>query len=353
MARISLCSVAPFLAAILLFAQSAAAEPPPDRSALSYAENVTINTVCYDASQQGTSAYEKCVRAQLAALAIHPSPDRSGLSARRNREVEEVCEHEHHTDIGQYNDCLKKAIAALIAAPDGAGSPATGAAAVFANAPDPAAQGEATPAALPLASAILPKRPDGIGHKPLSPAEVFKKVQVSVYIVLATPSEAEARARNIALGSAVAVSDHLLLTNCHVVQGRPLIRILHDKDAYLASLAAANPPADRCILKSEGPPLAPIAGVRPYADLVVGERVFTVGTPMGLDRTLSEGIVSGLRNAGGYNIVQTDAAISHGNSGGGLFDESGNLIGITTFTFAVKSGYQNLNFAIAASDYWR
>jgi S1-C subfamily serine protease len=65
---------------------------------------------------------------------------------------------------------------------------------------------------------------------------------------------------------------------------------------------------------------------------------------------LTQGLISGLRNYDGRNLVQTDAPLSPGNSGGGLFDESGNLIGITTL--ASRAGVQNLNFAVAASDYW-
>ena len=65
--------------------------------------------------------------------------------------------------------------------------------------------------------------------------------------------------------------------------------------------------------------------------------------------TLSEGLISNLRAEGHRNIVQTTAPVSPGSSGGGLFDERGNLIGITTSQI---TSAQNLNFAIAASDYW-
>jgi S1-C subfamily serine protease len=81
----------------------------------------------------------------------------------------------------------------------------------------------------------------------------------------------------------------------------------------------------------------------------VGERAYSVGTPSGLEQTLGEGLISGLREDKGIKLVQTSAPISPGSSGGGLFDASGNLIGITTFMLRET---QSLNFAIAAQEFW-
>ena len=88
--------------------------------------------------------------------------------------------------------------------------------------------------------------------------------------------------------------------------------------------------------------------VRPYDDIKVGERAITVGTPQGLELTVAEGLVSSKRTHKGSRLVQTSAPISHGSSGGGLFDARGQLLGITTFYFA---GGQNLNFAVAAEEF--
>jgi S1-C subfamily serine protease len=90
--------------------------------------------------------------------------------------------------------------------------------------------------------------------------------------------------------------------------------------------------------------------------LQVGERVFAIGAPEGLDLTLSEGIISRLEVWKPEGVpdaesmveqIQTTAAISPGSSGGGLFDQAGRLIGITTSSIR---GAQNLNFAIPVSD---
>ncbi len=77
--------------------------------------------------------------------------------------------------------------------------------------------------------------------------------------------------------------------------------------------------------------------------LKVGSRVYAIGTPEGLDRTLSEGIISGLRPVEGGHYLQITAPISPGSSGGGLFDEEGRLIGLTSFYMAEG---QQLNFAV-------
>ena len=151
-------------------------------------------------------------------------------------------------------------------------------------------------------------------------------------------------------GSAVAVSRERLITNCHVVENRPFIAVVQGDEFQIAAMASADPSSDRCILKVADPTLSPVRGVRSFFDLKVGERVYSVGAPSGLDRTLGEGIISGLRPVEKRKFVQTTAPISPGSSGGGLFDSAGNLIGVTTLL--LREG-QSLNFAIAAEDYWR
>lgn len=350
MARLTI-RLAAIPATTLFLLHAAAASDAPDRSALSYDENVIINTVCFAASQQGTSAYDRCVRDQLSALQAHPSPDRTSISTALNRAIERQCAYQRRISIADYNECVKKVLATPAASADAAESQlGPDIIKVFASGPDHPKQSEATPVSLPLPSSVLPERPDHINRDLLTAAAVFKKVERSVFVVYATPSLADAKARDIMFGSAVAVAEHFLLTNCHVVKDRPLIRIMRDDTPTTATLVAGDAKADRCLLKSEGPPLVPIAGVRAFKDLAVGEHVFAVGAPVGLEHTLTQGLISGLRNLGGRNLVQTDAPLSPGNSGGGLFDESGNLIGITTL--ASRAGIQNLNFAVAASDYW-
>lgn len=171
----------------------------------------------------------------------------------------------------------------------------------------------------------------------LSVEQLFERVSPAVYIVKADKS----------LGSAVAIGDDELLTNCHVVKDNAHVTLWRDHKKLSADVVSANAKADRCILKTAAK-LETWVAVRPYDDIKVGERAITVGTPQGLELTVAEGIVSSKRLYDGRRLVQTTAAISQGSSGGGLFDAQGHLLGITTFY--LKAG-QNLNFAVAAEDF--
>jgi len=174
----------------------------------------------------------------------------------------------------------------------------------------------------------------------LRPQDVFEKVSGAVYVVKAGD----------ALGSAVAISDRELLTNCHVVGSNSTVSIAREGEQLRAAVVSANPDADRCVLSiaAAANALPKWVRVRPYADVKVGERVFTVGAPRGLELSLADGMISSKRAVEAGRFLQTSAPISKGSSGGGLFDAQGNLLGITTFM--IKDA-QNINFAIAAEEY--
>jgi S1-C subfamily serine protease len=169
--------------------------------------------------------------------------------------------------------------------------------------------------------------------------EVFEKASGAVYVV-----KADRR-----MGSAVAISETELLTNCHVVDDMAEVRIARAKSEQPAKVVSRNPDSDRCVLRSDVR-LPTWVAVRPYDDIRVGERAITIGTPQGLELTAAEGIVSSKRVFNQSRVIQTSAPISQGSSGGGLFDARGHLLGITTFYF--RAG-QNLNFAVAAEEYAR
>lgn len=208
----------------------------------------------------------------------------------------------------------------------------------------PSPPGErATPAARPQ-----PLSMDGVGKSSavrlilssgteLRPQEVFEKAGAAVYVVETSTVQ----------GSAVAISPTELLTNCHVVSRGGPITVAHEGTSIAASITSANIEADRCVLKAERN-LPSWVRVRPYADIKVGERAYTIGAPQGLELSLAEGIVSSKRVLETNRLLQTSAPISKGSSGGGLFDADGNLMGITTF---MLKDAQNLNFAIAAEEY--
>ncbi len=342
------------IAVFLMLGNAAWAADMPDRAKLSYDENAIINRTCASALKQGVGPFNACVQQQLVALRDHPTPDRSGLSPSRNHAVERVCADSRLQGIAPYNDCLRKAMAAPQKAAaetvEDELTPNYAQAFTESSTDEPAV----TPVAaksLPSPSAALPKRPDRIAKAPLTPKLLYKKVAGSVFVVLATRSVAEARQRNLVQGSAVAVSEHLLLTNCHVVKDRPLIKLVQEgKPRGNATLVASDDASDRCVIRT-GLTLAPVAGVRTLQSLEIGERVFAIGAPLSQERTLSDGLVSAIRNERSRNLVQTSAAISPGSSGGGLFDEYGNLVGITTL--GSRGAAQNLNCALAAADWWK
>ena len=193
---------------------------------------------------------------------------------------------------------------------------------------------------LPTWSVAAPK-PSGVMSRTLTPVQLFDKVSPAVYAVMMA-----GRFR----GSAVAVSSREAITNCHVVARAGAIVLVNAAATHNAALVAADSTTDRCYLRVQDGELEPVQGLRDYATLSVGETVFTIGSPKGMVNTLGNGLLSGLREMEGVEYAQITAPVSRGSSGGGLFDDRGNLIGVTTFTIQDS---QNLNFAIAASQFWR
>jgi S1-C subfamily serine protease len=147
-----------------------------------------------------------------------------------------------------------------------------------------------------------------------------------------------------------------VLTNFHVIQGASEATIrLTDGRKFRASLVGASPDHDIAVLKIgvafRRPPPIPIGT---SADLKVGQRVFAIGNPFGLDWTLTTGIISALdrslRNQSGeggvQHLIQTDAAINPGNSGGPLLDSSGRLIGMNTAIYSPSGASAGIGFAV-------
>ena len=199
---------------------------------------------------------------------------------------------------------------------------------------------------LPTWTVVKPAKPSQDLKTPLTPSELFAKVAPSVYVVRATRDMKP----TVMQGSAVAISASEAITNCHVVIHAKAIAVSNGSDDLSAEIITADPQSDRCYLKVHGGALKPILGIRDYSSLAIGETVYTIGSPRGLDSTLAQGLLSGLRKMADTQYIQTSAPISKGSSGGGLFDDRGNLIGITTL---MVRDSQNLNFAIAVSEYWK
>jgi len=176
-------------------------------------------------------------------------------------------------------------------------------------------------------------------------SEVFRRNSTAIWTLSSSAGDGKK-----SLGSAVAVSPTRLVTNCHLIHSPRDIQLRQGNRIISASLDAADRAGDRCIVRASGSVPNYISSARQYASLMVGEDVAAIGNPKGLDASLSRGIVAQKRRKDGRAYVQTDTAISSGSSGGGLFDTSGSLVGITTFTLAEG---ENLNFAIAIEEFCR
>ena len=147
-----------------------------------------------------------------------------------------------------------------------------------------------------------------------------------------------------------------VLTNYHVIDGARQIQVtLFNGTSYDARLVGGDPATDVAVLRIDAPAdaLVPVP-LGSSTNLRVGQRVFAIGNPFGLDRTLSTGIISSLNRSlpsrrngrGTKSIIQIDAAINPGNSGGPLLDTHGLMIGMNT-AIASKTGESaGVGFAI-------
>ena len=153
-------------------------------------------------------------------------------------------------------------------------------------------------------------------------------------------------------GSGVIISeDGYIITNHHVIEGASNIKVrLHDKSEYTATVVGSDATTDIAVLKIDATGLT--AAVMGDSDtLAVGEEVVAIGNPLGsLGGTVTNGVISALERditVEGQNmrLLQTNAAISPGNSGGGLFNAQGELIGVVNAK-SVKDGSEGIGFAI-------
>src|SRR5256885_4635020 len=184
-------------------------------------------------------------------------------------------------------------------------------------------------------SAAAPREP-GV----LSAAEVFNRNAGSVVTIAGVKRDGRPF-----LGSGVVIASESVISDCHVALNTNEIRVKSRDRWFDVAIRYVDQGHDLCQLSVSGLE-SPAAQMRTDADLNVGDKVYALGTPQGLELSLSEGLISSLRDFDGARIIQTTAAISPGSSGGGLFDQNGRLVGITTFQSATG---QNLNFAVPVS----
>ena len=150
-----------------------------------------------------------------------------------------------------------------------------------------------------------------------------------------------------------------IVTNFHVIKGSSSLRVtLIDQQVFPAKVIGADPSRDVAVLQLDAPKevlerLAP-AEINDSSSLFVGQRVYAIGNPFGLDHSLSSGIISGLnRELGGIkNAIQSDCSINPGNSGGPLLNSRGEVIAMNTAIVdpGGKGGFNGIGFAVPMSD---
>lgn len=152
-------------------------------------------------------------------------------------------------------------------------------------------------------------------------------------------------------GSGFIVSpDGVILTNAHVVQGASEVTVkLADRREFRAKVLGSDPRTDVAVLKidAKGLPTVPLGNARA---LQTGEWVLAIGSPFGLESTVTAGVVSAtgrsLGNDSQVQFIQTDVAVNPGNSGGPLLNTRGEVVGINSQIYSQTGGYQGLSFAI-------
>lgn len=173
----------------------------------------------------------------------------------------------------------------------------------------------------------------------LEPDRLFEKVSPSIVTVVAMRNDA---GNSFGFGSGVVIAPETVITNCHVLQRGKKIIVKTKREIYPAQLVYPDAPRDLCQLTVPNLPSPAVESGSVYS-LKVGQRVYAVGNPRQLELSLSDGLISALRDVkDGAPLIQTTTPMSPGSSGGGLFDSDGRLIGITTWG---KRDSQNLNFA--------
>jgi serine protease Do len=180
---------------------------------------------------------------------------------------------------------------------------------------------------------------------------LFERVSPSVVSIQATKiNKAKPQRRfETVVGSGVVIErDGQVLTNAHVIDGAATLVVILDSGARTpARVLGMDTVTDLALLRIEAPAPLPVARLGDSSALRVGEEVVAIGNPMGLEQTMTRGIVSGLNRIlpglAEQPMIQTDAPINPGNSGGPLVDRCGAVVGINTF---ISEEANSIGFAL-------
>ncbi|HVP76724.1 MAG TPA: trypsin-like peptidase domain-containing protein [Thermodesulfobacteriota bacterium] len=177
-----------------------------------------------------------------------------------------------------------------------------------------------------------------------TPQQIAKKTFPSVVLLVMQ----DANGQPVSLSSGFFVLDRVIASNYHVVEGasRGYAKVVGQKTKYeIEGITGVDPERDLVLMKVTATPTTPLS-LGDSDSVEVGEPVYAIGNPQGLEGTFSQGIVSGIRKIGPDKLLQITAPISPGSSGGPVLNSKGEVIGISV---AIFRGGQNLNFAVPSN----
>ena len=197
-------------------------------------------------------------------------------------------------------------------------------------------------------------------------SEIYEKVNPAVVVIYTSEQQIVPDSNRIShkvsqdgLGSGFMISDRLIVTAAHVVTVPDDIKVLFpDGDVIPAKVVSFYKSADIALIKLFRPRINPVTVSFGDSDaLKIGERIFIIGAPFGLDASLSSGYVSSFRRSeAGMNnpftttdFIQTDAAINQGNSGGPMFNLKGEVVGIVSQIITQSGGSDGIGYATSSN----
>ena len=197
----------------------------------------------------------------------------------------------------------------------------------------------------------------GLGGDEINNIDIYKAAKDSVAYITSTVYQQTFFFEMVptrALGSGFLISpDGRILTNNHVISGSSKIEVrFSDGSRYTAKVLVADRADDLAMIQIDPKKKVPFLKLGDSDGLLVGQKVLAIGNPFGFSGTLTTGIVSSLareirnENSTLEGLIQTDAAINEGNSGGPLLDSQGNVIGINTAILAPSGGNIGIGFAM-------
>lgn len=190
--------------------------------------------------------------------------------------------------------------------------------------------------------------PSIIYSQELSAEQIFEKYKDAIVVI----TSFDVNGKKDMQGSGVILNDKgVIVTNFHIYSGNEKLEIKHgEQDVSYEGILGVNIEKDLMIIKIAAGSNYPNISLANQNELKVGQKIYAIGSPMGLENSLTDGLISGFRKLGKdekdgnkEEFIQISASISPGSSGGAVLNSRGELVGISSMTY---EGGQNLNFAI-------